>query len=41
MVVMINISHQRLKNEQHFGLGFGEHCGDAMTHELLDTFTQR
>ena len=24
-----------------FWVGFGEHCGDAMTHELLDKITQK
>ena len=24
-----------------FWLGFGEHCGDAMTHKLLDKITQK
>ena len=24
-----------------FWVGFGEHCGDAMTHKLLDTITQK
>ena len=24
-----------------FGVGFGEHCGDAMTHKLLDKITQK
>ena len=24
-----------------FGVGFGEHCGDAMTHQLLDKITQK
>ena len=24
-----------------FWVGFGEHCGDAMTHKLLDKITQK
>ena len=24
-----------------FGVGFGEHCGDAMTHKFLDKITQK
>ena len=24
-----------------FWVGFGEHCGDAMTHKLLDKLTQK
>ena len=24
-----------------YGVGFGEHCGDAMTHKILDHDTKR
>ena len=32
ILLMINISHQRMKNKLFLGVGFGEQCGDAMTH---------
>ena len=40
MLHMINTFHQKVRKEQHFWVGFGEHCGDAMTHKLLDKITQ-
>ena len=35
--------HFRSESEERaaFWVGFGEHCGDAMTHKLLDKFTQK
>ena len=34
--------HFSLESEERasFGVGFGEHCGDAMTHRLLDKISQ-
>ena len=36
---MTNISILRVKRAAYW-VGFGEHCGDAMTHKLLDHETQ-
>ena len=35
--------HFPLESEERaaFSVGFGEHCGDAMTHKLLDKITQK
>ena len=35
--------HFPLESEERapFWVGFGEHCGDAMTHKLLDKMTQK
>ena len=41
MLHMTNIFHQKVKKGQLFWIGFGEHCGDAMTHKLLDKITQK
>ena len=41
MLQMINTFHQKEKKRAVFWVGFGEHCGDAMTHKLLDKITQK
>ena len=38
---MTNTFHQKVKKGQRFWVRFGEHCGDAMTHKLLDKITQK
>ena len=37
---MINISLLKVKRAGYW-VGFGEHCGDAMTHKILDHDTQK
>ena len=42
MLHMINTFHQTESEERAaVWVGFGEHCGDAMTHKLLDKITQK
>ena len=38
---MTKIFHLRVMKGLATGLAFGEHCGDAMTHKLLDHETQK
>ena len=40
MLHMTNTFHQKVKRAA-FSVGFGEHCGDAMTHKLLDKIAQK
>ena len=43
--VFYAMHHQHFPSESEeraaFWVGFGEHCGDAMTHKLLDKITQK
>ena len=39
MLLMINTLPKKAK--KGFWVGFGEHCGDAMTRKLLDKITQK
>ena len=39
---MTRISHLKVNEERAgYWVGFGEHCGDAMTHKILDHDTQK
>ena len=38
---MKNISFNESEERAGYWVGFGEHCGDAMTHKLLDHETQK
>ena len=38
---MINISLLESEERAGYWVGFGEHCGDAMTHKSLDHNTQK
>ena len=38
---MTRISHLNVKRGLGYWVGFGEHCGDAMTHKILDHDTQK
>ena len=38
---MINISPLESEERAGYWVGFGEHCGDAMTHKSLDHNTQK